>query len=186
MPSRVSHASRGAGACCTDGGSSSGPTGPAGPTGASGSASSTGATGPTGAAGGPTGPAGPASLSSLMVFGAGRIGPHVAQYGLAPGYRPDDAGNPISLRLPFGGVIRNMYVQQNDPSGNGQAVVYQVYVNAVARITLSVPSNVNNSLQTATSFAVNANDLVDVRANIPVDIGFAVGDAIVTFELAPT
>ena len=116
--------------------------------------------------------------AAVLGFGAGEIGTGISANGdyLWPWF--DQSGNfgdgsvPIAMPLPRAGTIRNLFVQHNDPVGDGDPVVYTLWLNGVATaLAISLASNAAGPVgNVAVDVPVLLGDIISVRASRVADI----------------
>lgn len=115
---------------------------------------------------------------AVLMWGDGSVGNSTTTRYLTPGYDQGIAPTSIvSVSVPRGGTLRNMYIRHNDPSGNSNPITYTVLVNGLPTpITISLAANSTGGQDLANSFAVSEGDLIAIEAsklsstNSPSDI----------------
>jgi hypothetical protein len=135
-------------------------------------------------------PPGASSAGGAVLFwGALQVtGTTTTRY-LSPGY---DGSGPapilsgiVQFRIPRPGTLRNFYIHQGDPAGNGNPIVYTVRINNVATaILVSVASTATDGSDLVDSVVVAAGDLVDIQVSKAVSTAASPQQIMATIELA--
>ena len=123
-----------------------------------------------------------AAGSALLQWGNDSIAAAADTRALAPGFSRNIAdtigglpggGTEGLYRASRAGTLRNLRVRHNSSTGNGNSVVYTVFVAGVATaITATLASGaIGDASDLANTAAVAAGDLLQVRASKAVSIG---------------
>jgi hypothetical protein len=138
-----------------------------------------------GAALAPTWQAVPAGSSPAVLFaGAQSVGLATDTRDVPWGYDDTVNANAKEMHAPRAGTIRNLYVRHNLANGNGNTVVYTLFVNGVATAlsaTLATGA-VGFATDLVDSVAVAAGDRLVVRRVIAVGIGNATLECMISME----
>ena len=128
---------------------------------------------------GPSGASGPAGTSAVLVWGAFDLTGSTVTRWLFAGYSNDTAqASRIRFKAPRSGTLRNLFVTHNTPNGNGNPIVYTIYVaGAPTALSVSMASTAPDGNDTTHSVAVlQGQDLelvvtkASVIANSPQNI----------------
>jgi hypothetical protein len=132
----------------------------------------------------------PSALRSTAFFwGNGSVAGTTATRYLEPGYEGGTAPLVtaiVQIRAPFAGTLRNLFIRQGGPSGNGNPIVYTVRVNGVASaLSVSIPSTTANGSNTVATAAVAQGDLIDIEVTKALAIGASPSRITATMECSP-
>lgn len=124
--------------------------------------------------------------AAVFGLGSGSVGSSTTIRYLYPGYSDRFAEvNEIGLRSPTTGILKNLYIAQNDPKGNGNNITYTVRVAGVdSAIVAVVPSTTINGSDTTNSVAVSEGDLVSIKVTKASGVGQSPRNVVATVELA--
>jgi len=124
----------------------------------------------------------------VLVFGGETVTATTTTRYLPPGYAggTDVPINPVALRVPRAGVLRQLYLRHNQTAGNGNSIVYTVRVNGVASaLSVSLASTSQNGADTSNSIAVAAGDYIDIEVTKASSVGTSPAAIVATLEYAP-
>lgn len=80
--------------------------------------------------------------------------------------------NFVGVRMPRAGTLQNLYVEHNDPGGNGNAVVYTVEVNATpSTLSVSLPGTSPTGSDLVNSVVVAQGDVVSIEVTKATNVG---------------
>jgi hypothetical protein len=130
------------------------------------------------------------SGSAIIMFGAQNISAAVATRYLYPGFSNNQAptapaapDTPPSYRVPRAGTIRNLYLRQNDPRGNGNVITYTLLKNGVATaLTVTIASTAYDASDLVNSVAVAQGDRISFQSNHLIGLGTSPYDIFATME----
>lgn len=135
----------------------------------------------------PPGPPGPAGAGAVLFWGNNDLSPSTTTRFLTPGYDPTGLAptSAVELVAPRAGTLRNLFVRHNVANGNGNPIVYTVFVNGVATaITTSrVTGAVGTSSDTANSVAVAQGARVSIRVTKAAGVVNGMVQATATLEI---
>lgn len=124
---------------------------------------------------------------STLTWGAGNLSNTVDTRVVPPGY--DEAGilntdTPRGFAAPRAGTIRNLFVRHQTTNGNGLSITYTLRVNGVlTTLTTSLATAaVGQASDVVHSVAIAQGDLVELVRIIPVLVGSAVVNAIISAQ----
>lgn len=116
-----------------------------------------------------------ATSSGILFWGNSSVTGTTSTRYLEPGYGGVIAplvAAIVQIRSPISGFIRNLFVRQNGPAGNGNSIVYTARVNGVASaLSVSIASTTANGSDTTDSVAVVAGDLIDIEVTKALSTG---------------
>ena len=129
--------------------------------------------------------AAPTGGKSILLWGNNSVNASITTRSLTPGYSDTAAGtNIVQIVIPVDGTLRNMYARHNVTAGNGDAIVYTVWVNGVATaLAVSLASTTQNGSDLVDTVAVLAGDLVDIAVTKALAVVTSPSDVAVTLEL---
>jgi len=82
-------------------------------------------------------------------------------------------------------TLRNFYIRQNTPAGNGNNIVYTLRVNgAASALTVTLASTGTNGVNTTSSVTVNAGDLLDIQVTKAASVGASPTGVAATLEVS--
>jgi hypothetical protein len=105
---------------------------------------------------------------AILTWGNASVANSTATRVLDPGYENrlaplSTAASVIDVRSPRSGVLRNLYVEHNNPGGSGALITYTVYVNgAPTAITVGVASTSAQGADTVNSVSIAAGDRIRI------------------------
>ena len=121
---------------------------------------------------------------AALVFGAGSLTSTVTDRFLYPGFDAAVATTLVaSIRAPYAGVLRNLYVRHTAAGAGGTGIVYTVRVNGVASalsVTLAAAANDGNNLVAAVNVAAGAS--IDVLVGKNSALGSTPQGVLASFE----
>jgi len=121
------------------------------------------------------GPPGPAGQGAILVFGVDNIAAAPDTRYIPPGHEFGTAPttDTLSIPCPRAGTLRNLFVRHHTANGNGNPVVYTLWVNNVpTAITVSlVTGAIITGSDVANSIAVNQGDRIKLVATKAAAIG---------------
>lgn len=122
--------------------------------------------------------------SSIIHFGNNSISSTTTTRYLSPGWEDGlSSTSVISYEIPSTGAFRNLFVRQNTPAGNGNAVVYTLLVNSVASaLSASLASTATSGSDVVNSVSVNAGDYIDLQITKAVSISSSPSNVMASIE----
>jgi hypothetical protein len=121
--------------------------------------------------------------SAVLLFGAEALSTTTTNRYLFPSFTLDLAATtPIQIRIPRGGTMRNMHINQTG-DGNGNNLTYTLRVNNTpTALAVTLASTDNTGSDTANSVPVSAGDAIDIEVTKPSGIGNSPDDVTCTIE----
>lgn len=96
-----------------------------------------------------------------LIFGASQSGNAGTLQHLHPGYSDTmPHADPLEMRMPRAGRLRNMYVRANGPGTGTGSLVYTFTINGAPALTVSVAATGQDGSETATSVPYDAGALI--------------------------
>lgn len=121
----------------------------------------------------------------VLYFGNDNIGAAANSVFLHPGFSSGIAtGTAIGLRIRRAGTLANLSVRHNVAIGNGNSVVYTVFVNGVATaltVTLATAA-IGNADDDVNRVAVVSGDIITVQATKALALGNGAQNTTATFQ----
>jgi hypothetical protein len=124
-------------------------------------------------------------VEGILVFGANSIASTTAPRWLYPGYS-DQLAQTTVIRMvaPTAGTLRNLRVYHNQAAGNGNLILYRVFVAAVGTsLQVSMASTATQGSDLVNSAAVSAGSTIDIEVTKALSIGSTPGDIVATMEM---
>ena len=91
---------------------------------------------------------------------------------------------PVFLRAPFDGTARSMYVDQNNPGGNGNPITYTLDVNGGSTdLTVTMASTDAQASDTTHVATFAEGDTLVIRAVKPTSIGSSPNNIVASLEI---
>lgn len=127
------------------------------------------------------------TVSSVIMFGAGDITNTITDRYLFPSYDDDVAPlNPISFRIPFNGLLKNMRIYQTG-NGNGNNITYTLRKNSGdASLAVTMQSTDANGSDLVNTENCTPSDLFAMVVRKGADIATSPSNIVITLELDRT
>ena len=124
--------------------------------------------------------------SGQLLWGNGNVAATTTTRYLEPGYDASQAPPaPVQINAVRDGVIRNLFIRQNSPAGNGSPIVYTLRVNGVPTgLTVTVNSDVVAGSNLSVEVGVLQGDLLDIEVTKAGSVGSSPSDIVATAEFA--
>ena len=126
--------------------------------------------------------------AGILIWGNSSVAATTATRYLEPGYETATAplvAAIVQIRAPFAGTLRNLFIRQNGPAGNGNLIVYTVRVNgAVTLLSVSIASTTANGSDIVDTVAVAQGDLIDIEVTKAIAVGTTPARIIASLEIA--
>jgi hypothetical protein len=108
-----------------------------------------------------------------MIFGASSLSNSTTSRWVPFGFYPSvpGAGNFYSIDALFDFQVLEIQAQHNFPSGNGNPIVYNLLVNNVSVLSVSVDSDTNVAARQLGPVQISDGDQIDIRADKAASIG---------------
>lgn len=133
-----------------------------------------------------TAPPPPTPTPSPVIMGAGSVGSSTTPRYLFPSYSEALAQTvAVPWRVTRAGAIQNLYIEHNDPQGNGGLIVYTVRVNGIVTpISVALASTAPTGMDLTNSILVGAGSQVDIQITKAASVGVSPRDVVATWELS--
>ena len=126
--------------------------------------------------------------AGILIWGNSSVAATTATRYLEPGYETATAplvAAIVQIRAPFAGTLRNLFIRQNGPAGNGNLIVYTVRVNgAVTLLSVSIASTTANGSDIVDTVAVAQGDLIDIEVTKAIAVGTTPARITASLEIA--
>ena len=122
---------------------------------------------------------------TLFLWGNNSITASTTTRYLMPGYSDSTATSTlIQLMAPRSGIMKNMYVVHNGPSGNGNSIQYVLRKNGInSSLTVSLASTSSSGSNTTNTVQISQGDVLDVLVTKATTIANSPSNIVVTMEL---
>ena len=107
---------------------------------------------------------------------------------MSPGYDRNIAKTTtIEFEIPFAGTLHNLRIRHNTTAGNGNAIVYTLFVNGSSTaLTVSLASTISSGTDVTNNVSVSAGDRISLQVTKASSIAGSPTDILASCEITAT